>query len=246
MESARTLPTGGAAPPRAAAPAATPPRARPAAPPRRAAPRARDAAARAASGNGRDPSASASAPAAASARAAAASSLASRGMLEWMAANGAPVGAFTLAAGDVDVTVAARDLAAGELALAVPENLVVTLGAVLGAGGESSLAELLSTGKLSELAILALHLMYEKKRGAESFWAPYIRELDRQGARGAQGAVSPILWPPEQAAALLRGSPVAEQVRARLAGISKEYEELDTVWYLGECADFRVLGFLLP
>jgi hypothetical protein len=111
-------------------------------------------------------------------------------MLEWMAANGAPLGAFTLAAGDVDVTVAARDLAAGELALAVPENLVVTLDAVLGTESESSLAELLSTGKLSELAILALHLMYEKKRGAESFWAPYIRELDRQGARGAQGAVS--------------------------------------------------------
>lgn len=31
---------------------------------------------------------------------------------------------------------------------------------------------------------------------------------------------------------LLAGSPVVGQIKERLAGIKKEYEELDTVWYL--------------
>ncbi len=36
-------------------------------------------------------------------------------------------------------------------------------------------AELLTAGKLSELACLTLFLMYEKKLGTESFWQPYIK-----------------------------------------------------------------------
>jgi len=36
-------------------------------------------------------------------------------------------------------------------------------------------AELLTAGKLSELAALALFLMYEKKLGEDSFWQPYIK-----------------------------------------------------------------------
>jgi len=36
-------------------------------------------------------------------------------------------------------------------------------------------AELLTAGKLSELAALALFLMYEKKLGTESFYRPYIQ-----------------------------------------------------------------------
>lgn len=55
-------------------------------------------------------------------------------------------------------------------------------------------AELLTTNKLSELACLALYLMYEKKQGKKSFWYPYIRELDRQRARGQLSVESPLLW----------------------------------------------------
>lgn len=55
-------------------------------------------------------------------------------------------------------------------------------------------AELLTTNKLSELACLALYLMYEKKQGKKSFWYPYIKELDRQRARGQLAVESPLLW----------------------------------------------------
>lgn len=55
-------------------------------------------------------------------------------------------------------------------------------------------AELLTTNKLSELACLALYLMYEKKQGKKSFWYPYIRELDRQRGRGQLAVESPLLW----------------------------------------------------
>lgn len=55
-------------------------------------------------------------------------------------------------------------------------------------------AELLTTNKLSELACLALYLMYEKKQGKDSFWYPYIKELDRQRGRGQLSVESPLLW----------------------------------------------------
>ena len=87
----------------------------------------------------------------------------------------------------LDVAVAAADLKAGERALSVPEALVVTLSRVFEDG---ALAELLTTNKLSELACLALFLMYEKKLGAASKWQPLIKELDRIQARGALGAKS--------------------------------------------------------
>ena len=87
-------------------------------------------------------------------------------------------------------------------------------------------------GKLSELAVLALYLMYEKKVGKQSFWRTYIKELDRQRARGVQAVESPLLWSDEELAALLQGSPVVAAVRERLAGIRKEYDELDTVWFM--------------
>ena len=37
------------------------------------------------------------------------------------------------------------------------------------------MAELLTTNKLSELACLALYLMYEKKNGKKSIWYDYIK-----------------------------------------------------------------------
>lgn len=36
--------------------------------------------------------------------------------------------------------------------------------------------------------------MYEKKRGKDSFWYPFIRELDRQRGRGQLAVESPLLW----------------------------------------------------
>lgn len=66
-------------------------------------------------------------------------------------------------------------------------------------------AELLTTNKLSELACLALYLMYEKKQGKKSFWYPFIRELDRQRGRGQVAVESPLIWS-ESELAYLDGS----------------------------------------
>ena len=80
--------------------------------------------------------------------------------------------------------------------------------------------------------MLTLYLMYEKKVGRASKWAPYIKELDRQRARGAQAVESPLLWGDAELVELLQGSPVVPAVRARLEGIRREYDALDTVWFM--------------
>lgn len=71
---------------------------------------------------------------------------------------------------------------------------------------ELSAAELLTTNKLSELACLALYLMYEKKQGKESYWYPYIRELDRQRGRGQLAVESPLLWSRDELNEYFQGS----------------------------------------
>lgn len=125
--------------------------------------------------------------------------------------------------------IAAReDLQAGDVAFSVPNSLVVTLERVL---GNESIAELLTTNKLSELACLALYLMYEKKQGKKSFWYPYIKELDRQRGRGQMAVESPLLWS-ESELTYLDGSPTRAQVLEREEGIKREYNELDTVWFM--------------
>lgn len=124
--------------------------------------------------------------------------------------------------------VAKEDMQPGDVAFAVPNSLVVTLERIL---GNETIAELLTTNKLSELACLALYLMYEKKRGKESFWYPFIRELDRQRGRGQLAVESPLLWSPEEVE-YLQGSPMKEVVSGRLEGIRREYGELDTVWFM--------------
>lgn len=43
---------------------------------------------------------------------------------------------------------------------------------------------------------------------------------------------SPLLWSEETVETLLQGSPVVSEIQQRLAGMRKEYEELDTVWYM--------------
>nr|XP_029122385.1 ribulose-1,5 bisphosphate carboxylase/oxygenase large subunit N-methyltransferase, chloroplastic isoform X2 [Elaeis guineensis]XP_029122386.1 ribulose-1,5 bisphosphate carboxylase/oxygenase large subunit N-methyltransferase, chloroplastic isoform X2 [Elaeis guineensis] len=123
---------------------------------------------------------------------------------------------------------ASEDLEAGDVAFSVPNSLVVTLDRVL---GNETIAELLTTNKLSELACLALYLMYEKKQGKKSFWYPFIRELDRQRGRGQLAVESPLLWS-ETELAYLNGSPTRAEVLERDEGIKREYNELDTVWFM--------------
>ncbi|CAK9186972.1 unnamed protein product [Ilex paraguariensis] len=123
---------------------------------------------------------------------------------------------------------ASEDLQAGDVAFSVPNPLVVTLERVL---GNETIAELLTTNKLSELACLALYLMYEKKQGKKSFWYPYIRELDRQRGRGQLAVESPLLWS-ENELNYLTGSPTKAEVFERAEGIRREYTELDTVWFM--------------
>ncbi|TYI54426.1 hypothetical protein E1A91_D11G074000v1 [Gossypium mustelinum] len=73
--------------------------------------------------------------------------------------------------------------------------------------------------------------MYEKKQGKKSFWYPYIRELDRQRGRGQLAVESPLLWSEEELA-YLTGSPTKAEVLERAEGIKREYNELDTVWFM--------------
>lgn len=157
-------------------------------------------------------------------------------MMDWIKANGAPeqkVDIQTLelpAAGrPLDMTIAKIPLQPGDVALSIPDKLVVTLEQIF---EDETFAELLTTGKLSELACLTLYLMYEKKVGKKSFWYSYIKELDRQRARGVQAVESPLLWSTHELEDLLQGSPVIAATKARLAGIQREYEELDTVWFM--------------
>lgn len=136
---------------------------------------------------------------------------------------------------------ASEDLQAGDVAFSVPNNLVVTLDRVL---GNETIAELLTTNKLSELACLALYLMYEKKQGKTSFWYPFIRELDRQRGRGQLAVESPLLWT-ENELSYLDGSPTKAEVLGRAEGINKEYNELDTVWFMAGSL-FKQYPFDIP
>ena len=73
---------------------------------------------------------------------------------------------------------------------------------------------------------MQLYLMYEKKRSKSSPWYPFIQALDRQRGRGQQGAKSPLLWDPGQAEHLLAGSPVVQEIQARLAVSSCSLSDL--------------------
>lgn len=153
----------------------------------------------------------------------------------WMHQNGLPPCKVLLKdrpcrviARPIHYVAASEDLEAGDIAFSVPSGLVVTLERVL---GNETVAELLTTNKLSELACLALYLMYEKKQGKNSFWYPYIRELDRQRGRGQLAVESPLLWSDDQLN-YLTGSPTKAEVMERAQGIQREYNELDTVWFM--------------
>ena len=82
-------------------------------------------------------------------------------MQKWLQAHGAPEQSVHLEETKVDgvaidVTVASRALAQGETVLRIPDELVVTLDRVF---EDETIAELLTTDKLSELACLTLYLM---------------------------------------------------------------------------------------
>uniref|UniRef100_A0A7N0UUL3 Rubisco LSMT substrate-binding domain-containing protein n=1 Tax=Kalanchoe fedtschenkoi TaxID=63787 RepID=A0A7N0UUL3_KALFE len=154
----------------------------------------------------------------------------------WMEKNGLPPSKVVLRdrpshdekLKSIHYVAASEDLQPGDVAFSVPNSLVVTLERVL---GNETIAELLTTNKLSELACLALYLMYEKKQGKKSFWYPYIRELDRQRGRGQLAVESPLLWSDTELA-YLTGSPTKAEVLKRAEGIKREYSELDTVWFM--------------
>nr|CAB3463408.1 unnamed protein product [Digitaria exilis] len=158
--------------------------------------------------------------------------------VDWLRAGGLPPGRVDIRERPVPCLregkdrplryVAARDaLQAGDVAFEVPMSLVVTLERVL---GDESVAELLTNNKLSELACLALYLMYEKKQGKDSYWYPYIKELDRHRGRGQLAVESPLLWT-ESELDYLTGSPLKEII-ARDEAIRREYNELDTLWFM--------------
>ena len=123
---------------------------------------------------------------------------------------------------------AAHRIEAGELVFTVPWRLCITLERVL---EDASLAELLTTNKLSELSILALYLCYEKMLKKSSFWSPLLKLIDEQRAKGPDEVESPLLWSDEELA-WLQGSPMLRIIEQRRAGVRAEYEELDTVWYM--------------
>ncbi|BBN19573.1 hypothetical protein MPTK1_8g11790 [Marchantia polymorpha subsp. ruderalis] len=169
---------------------------------------------------------------------------------EWMHAKGLPQckvqllerTCFGSNGKPIHYVAANEDLQPGDVALSVPLPLVVSLERVL---GDETLAELLTTNKLSELACLALYLMYEKKQGKDSFWYPYIRELDRQRGRGQLSVPSPLLWSPQELNEYFTGSPMKKVVLERLEGIKREYNELDTVWFMAGSL-FKQYPFDIP
>eukprot|EP00884_Botryococcus_braunii_P019621 jgi/Botrbrau1/6342/Bobra.0098s0001.1 len=106
-------------------------------------------------------------------------------LLEWLDSHGIPeqkveLNTIVREGRTLDVTVASQDMEPGDLALRIPEDLVITLRSVFEDG---TVAEILTTGKLSELACLTLYLMYEKKMGRDSILVPV-----HQGARLHTGA----------------------------------------------------------
>ncbi|GMY05627.1 histone-lysine N-methyltransferase setd3 isoform X2 [Fagus crenata] len=101
---------------------------------------------------------------------------------------------------------ASEDLQVGDVAFSIPNSLVVTLERVLG------------NETIGEEVFLVL-------------WYPYIRELDRQRGRGQLAVESPLIWS-EAELAYLTGSPTKAEVLERAEGIKREYNELDTVWFM--------------
>jgi len=57
---------------------------------------------------------------------------------------------------------------------------------------------------LSRLQVVQACCCVHCQVGKESFWYQYIKELDRQRARGVQAVESPLLWTDEELVELLQ------------------------------------------
>lgn len=140
----------------------------------------------------------------------------------------------------------AGGIRAGELIFSVPAAMCITLDRIF---RDSTVSELLANGKLSEIAILALFLCYEKKtmrdEGKESPWREYILSLDKSRARGNQSVESPLLWSDSELNDLLAGSSIISAVKERKEGIRAEYQQLDSVWWLASSL-FETYPFDMP
>jgi histone-lysine N-methyltransferase SETD3 len=107
--------------------------------------------------------------------------------------------------------VASRDVAQGAVLLEIPGDLGVTSVDV----DKDPALRALAAGR-SELVGLALWLARERAAGAASEWAPLLATLPA-------ASDSPVLWPDEQRAVLLRGSPTLGESRAREAALREEW-----------------------
>lgn len=82
-------------------------------------------------------------------------------LVSWLEENGAQqqkleLQEVTIDGSGIDISVTSEDVVEGTTVLRIPDNLVVTLDRVF---EDETVAELLTTDKLSELACLALYLM---------------------------------------------------------------------------------------
>ena len=129
--------------------------------------------------------------------------------LEWSLAQG--VGLFGLAVSSTPGSglglVATRDLSAGELLLRVPHKLLLTGEGVAGAGGTNALA----------LALLA-----ERFKGADSPWATYVQLLNSMDAVG-----TPLFFNASERA-LLRGTEVLGWSLARETNVDRTHRFLSS------------------
>jgi len=132
--------------------------------------------------------------------------------LNWATANGMTEPAFTL--GDDRTAVATKAISPNDILVTIPEKMCVTMYDVQ----EHELVG--EMGKqVDDYVGLTLWMLAEKAKGSDSMWEDYLRCLPEMSE-------SPLMWDPEVAETLLRGSPVLPLVKQRAAAIETEYYDL--------------------
>lgn len=128
--------------------------------------------------------------------------------------------------------VATADAREGECLLAVPEALAAT--AAGDAGESAAVAEFLSAANgsdnddapaVSELVALALWVMAESGDDAAAGGEKQKQQQQRDALLSAlpRATLSPVLWPDEERAELLRGSPVLQEARDRERALREQW-----------------------
>lgn len=107
----------------------------------------------------------------------------------------------------------------GDILLEIPADLAITSVDV----AKDPLLSVLAEGR-SELVGLALFLMKERgvlapSSALPSQWAPLLATLP-------EAIDTPVLWPDDERQALLKGSPVLEEARARERALDEEWESI--------------------